>query len=61
MPAKKRPVPIKKTPRKTLRNEKDIARKQAMKYVLSKIPYSQKGLTGIDLNFNPDIVKEIMN
>lgn len=38
-------------------NNKDLARKEAMKYVLNSIEYSQKGLTGIELAFDPEIVQ----
>ncbi len=39
-------------------NDKDRARKEAMKYVLSKIEYNQKGLTGVDLEFDPEIIQK---
>lgn len=42
-------------------NNKDLARKEAMRYVLNNIAYSQKGLTGVTLDFNPDIVQIINN
>ncbi len=42
-------------------NEKDMARKEAMRYVLNQVDYNQKGLTGISLDLNPDIVKIIRN
>ncbi|MEL0454642.1 polyphosphate kinase 2 [Flavobacteriaceae bacterium SZ-1-7] len=38
-------------------NNKDLARKESMRYVLSKIDYSQKGLTGINLDFDPETIK----
>ena len=37
-------------------NNKDIARKEAMRYVLANIDYAQKGLTQAKLDFNPEIV-----
>ncbi len=37
-------------------NNKDVARKEAMRYVLANIDYSQKGLTGAKLEFDPGIV-----
>jgi hypothetical protein len=40
-------------------NEKDIARKEAMKYVLKHINYPGKGLTGADLSYDPKIVSVI--
>lgn len=42
-------------------NDKSSARKEAMKYVLNKLQYDKKGLTGVDLNYNPNIVREVMN
>jgi polyphosphate kinase 2 len=42
-------------------NIKDTARKQAMKYVLNKVAYDKKGLTGVDLQYDPSIVQEITN
>ena len=38
-------------------NVKHLARKEAMRYVLSNTDYEQKGLTGVDLAYNPEIVK----
>ena len=35
---------------------KDVARKEAMRYVLANIDYAQKGLTQAKLDFNPEIV-----
>ncbi|MCW3807493.1 polyphosphate kinase 2 [Plebeiibacterium marinum] len=40
-------------------NNKDNARKEAMRYVLEHIDYNQKGLTGVGLKTNPDIVSLI--
>lgn len=37
-------------------NNKDIARKEAMRYVLANIDYAQKGLTQAKLDFNPEII-----
>ena len=37
-------------------NNKDVARKEAMRYVLANIDYAQKGLTQAKLDFNPEIV-----
>ncbi len=37
-------------------NEKDLARKEAMRYVLKMVDYDQKGLTGVDLDYNQDVV-----
>ncbi|MGB3464251.1 MAG: polyphosphate kinase 2 [Cyclobacteriaceae bacterium] len=42
-------------------NDKDIARIEAMKYVLNKLDYPEKGTSGIDLNPNPEIIKNIIN
>lgn len=38
-------------------NNKDIARKEAMRYVLDHIDYSQKGLTGAKLEYDPEIIQ----
>ncbi|MGA9271150.1 MAG: polyphosphate kinase 2 [Lutimonas sp.] len=37
-------------------NNKDIARKEAMRYVLANINYSQKGMTKAKLEYDPEIV-----
>jgi polyphosphate kinase 2 len=37
-------------------NNKDVARKEAMRYVLANIDYAQKGLTQAKLDFNPEII-----
>lgn len=37
-------------------NNKDIARKEALKYILENIDYNQKGITGVNLKHNPNIV-----
>jgi polyphosphate kinase 2 len=42
-------------------NDKDLARKEAMRYVLNNVKYNQKGETGIDLNYSPEIVNVINN
>ncbi len=42
-------------------NNKDLARKEAMKYVLNKVDYDQKGLTNVSLEINTDIVEIINN
>lgn len=42
-------------------NNKDLARKEAMRYVLNNIEYSQKGLTGVALDFDPEVVQIINN
>ena len=42
-------------------NEKDLARKEAMRYVLNQTDYTDKGLTGTPLNFDPTIVQVITN
>ena len=42
-------------------NNKDLARKEAMKYVLHNVPYSQKGLTQVSLDYDPDTVSVIQN
>ncbi len=38
-------------------NNKDLARKEAMRYVLKNVNYNEKGLTGVNLDFDPEIVK----
>ena len=38
-------------------NDKDLARKEAMRYVLNNISYGQKGLTGVKLEYDPEIVQ----
>ena len=38
-------------------NDKDLARKEAMRYVLQNVHYDQKGLTGINLAFDPKVIK----
>jgi len=40
-------------------NNKDLARKEAMRYVLSQVDYKHKGNTEINLNFDPAIVQKI--
>ena len=40
-------------------NNKDLARKEAMRYVLHQVDYDQKGLTEASLTYNPNIVKVI--
>jgi polyphosphate kinase 2 len=40
-------------------NDKPLARKEAMRYVLKNIPYDQKGLTGIDLDYSSEIIQVI--
>ncbi|MCB0836901.1 MAG: polyphosphate kinase 2 [Bacteroidetes bacterium] len=40
-------------------NEKDLARKEAMRYVLKNVPYEQKGLTGVRLDYDGDVVTVI--
>jgi polyphosphate kinase 2 len=40
-------------------NDKDLARKEAMRYVLNHMDYSQKGLTGVRLDYHPEVVKVI--
>ena len=40
-------------------NEKDLARKEAMRYVLENVPYEQKGLTGVRLDYDGDVVTVI--
>ncbi len=42
-------------------NDKDRARKEAMRYVINAIPYTQKGLTGVNLEPDPSIVTLISN
>jgi polyphosphate kinase 2 len=42
-------------------NNKDLARKEAMRYVLKNIEYNQKGLTGVRLDYDPEIVRIISN
>jgi polyphosphate kinase 2 len=42
-------------------NDKDMARKDAMRYVLSHIQYSQKGLTGVNLRTHTNVVNVIRN
>ena len=42
-------------------NDKDIARKEAMRYVLHKIPYTKKGMTNERLFPDSNIVKEMAN
>ena len=41
--------------------DKDLARKEAMRYVLKNIEYTQRGITGIDLEFDPEVVSVITN
>ena len=38
-------------------NNKDLARKEAMRYVLSMVDFNQKGLTGVNLDFDPETIK----
>lgn len=40
-------------------NNKDIARKEAMRYVLNKIPYDKKGLTNERLTPDPNFFQEV--
>ena len=40
-------------------NNKDLARKEAMRYVLHQVDYDQKGLTEASLTYNSNIVKVI--
>lgn len=40
-------------------NKKDLARKEAMRYVLQCIDYDQKGLTGVGLESDPSVVRVI--
>lgn len=40
-------------------NNKDLARKEAMRYVLSKVEFDQKGLTGINLNYDPEVIHKM--
>lgn len=40
-------------------NEKDLARKEAMRFVLKNIDYPQKGLTNARLDYDPEIVSII--
>ena len=40
-------------------NNKDLARKEAMRYVLNNVEYGQKGLTGVKLEYDPEIVQVI--
>ncbi len=40
-------------------NNKDLARKEAMRYVLHQVDYDQKGLTEASLAYDPNIVKVI--
>ena len=42
-------------------NDKDKARKEAMRYVLNSISYSQKGITGERLTPDEEIVSIITN
>lgn len=42
-------------------NNKDLARMEAMKFVLNNIDYSQKGLTGVNLEYNDAVVRIISN
>ena len=37
-------------------NNKDLARKESMKYILENIDYSQKGITGVNLKHDKSIV-----
>ncbi len=39
-------------------NTKEVARKEAMRYVLNSIDYSEKGLTGARLDFDPEVVRK---
>jgi polyphosphate kinase 2 len=38
-------------------NDKNLARLEAMRYVLSNTDYQQKGLAGVDLDYNPEIIQ----
>lgn len=40
-------------------NNKNLARKEAMRYVLHQVDYDQKGLTEASLKYDPNIVKVI--
>ena len=42
-------------------NNKDIARKEAMRFVLKNVDYSQKGITGVNLDPDSSIVRLISN
>ena len=42
-------------------NERDIARKEMMRYVVNKLDYDKKGETGEHLHFDDAIVTEIFN
>ena len=42
-------------------NERDVARKEVMRYVVDKINYDKKGETGERLTLDPSIVTEIFN
>ena len=37
-------------------NKKNLARLEAMRFILNRIDYDQKNLTGVDLNYNPEVV-----
>ncbi len=38
-------------------NIKNLARKEAMRYVLNKTQYEEKGLTGVNLEYDPEIIQ----
>ena len=40
-------------------NKKDLARKEAMRYVLQNVEYEQKGLTGVNLEYDSEIIRLI--
>jgi polyphosphate kinase len=40
-------------------NNKDFARKEAMRYVLNLLPYENKGLTGVRLEPKKDVISVI--
>lgn len=42
-------------------NDKDLARKEAMRYVLNQVKYTNRGSTGTKLDYNPAIVSVISN
>jgi hypothetical protein len=44
-----------------VRNNKDYARKEAMRYVLNSMEYAEKGRTGVRLLPDSDVVKIIDN
>ena len=42
-------------------NERDVARKEVMRYVVNKLDYNKKGETGERLTLDTNIVTEIFN